>query len=80
MSIQTSAGPPHYRYNRASIERALTIHFGAPGTSPHTWSVKDKSYIVPTSIGLVELRTLREAALFVIACAEKGRRIERAGS
>lgn len=69
--------PSGYQYNRGSVERALTYHFGE---GDRGWTSTEKgSYLVITGIGIVELKTLREAALFAIAAAEKGRRLERAG-
>jgi hypothetical protein len=35
-------------------------------------------YTIYTDIGIIELKTLREAALVAVACAEKGRRLDRA--
>ncbi len=68
--------PSGYRYNRGSVERALTHHFDEGFTG---WSPNGKGgYLVSTGIGIVELKTLREAALFVIAASEKQRRIEAA--
>lgn len=59
-----------HRYNRESVERALTLHFGG------TWATNGKGgYTISAGIGIVELKTLREAALFVVAAAEKERRI-----
>jgi hypothetical protein len=73
---QSLARPSGHRYNRASVERGLTVHFGEGG--PQGWSRNGGAgYLVPTSIGIVELKTLREAALFAIACAEKSRRLQR---
>jgi hypothetical protein len=67
------SGAMTYRYSRDSVERALTAHFG----SLH-WRVDGHGgYTVDTAIGPVTLRTLRETALFVIAAAEKGRRMDR---
>jgi hypothetical protein len=67
--------PSGYQYDRGSVERALTHHF----TAGHKgWTSTEKGgYLVTTDIGITELKTLREAALFVIAAAEKGRRVER---
>lgn len=73
------ARPSSHTYNRASVERGLTIHFGEGG--PQGWSRNGGAgYLIPTSIGIVELKTLREAALFAIACAEKVRRLSREAS
>jgi hypothetical protein len=67
--------PSGYQYNRDSVERALTHHF----TAGHKgWTSNAKGgYTIYTEVGIIELRTLREAALVAIACAEKGRRLER---
>lgn len=66
--------PSGYQYNRESVERALTHHF----TEGHKgWTSNAKGgYLVTTGIGIIELKTLRETALFAIAAAEKGRRLE----
>ncbi len=65
--------PSGYQYNRGSVERALTLHF-TEGYKGWTSNAKG-GYLIHTGIGIVELRTLREAALFVIAAAEKGRHL-----
>lgn len=65
--------PSWMHYNRASIERALTHHFGEGGENG--WSRNDMGYCIPTSIGLVKTETLRETALVVWIAAEKARRI-----
>lgn len=70
-SVQMLCRPNSYRYTRESIERALTHHFGNTGI----WLRSKNGYILTTGIGIVELKTLREAALFVIAMAEKERRM-----
>lgn len=64
------------RYSRSSVERALDHHFG---TTPYTgWQADGKGgYSISSGIGIIRLRTLREAWLFVIASAEKARRLDR---
>lgn len=66
---------PAHKYNRGSVERGLTHHFGE---GHFGWMRDGKGYSVHTGIGILRLATLREAALVVIACAEKERRMERA--
>lgn len=62
------------QYNRESVERALVVHFGDRGD----WQADGKGgYTISTAIGIVRLRTLREAAIYVNACAETKRRIAR---
>lgn len=71
--------PSGYKYSRASVERALTHHFGA--TPYNSWQPNGKGgYTISTGIGIFELKTLREAVLFVVAAAEKERRMLRDGA
>lgn len=63
----------HARYNRDSVERALTVHFGDTGE----WQRAGAGYTIGTAIGIIRLRSLREAYLFVVACAEKDRLLAR---
>lgn len=74
------ARPSGHVYTRGSVERALTHHFGQGSATG--WSSNGKGgYLVACSkVGVVELRTLREAALFVIAAAEKASRVRRGTS
>lgn len=65
--INNNPSSSAYRYNRDSVERAFTVH----GVNAQR---KGAGYTVLTAIGVVHLRTLREAAIFVLAMAEKGRR------
>lgn len=56
------------RYNRVSVERAFIVH-------DVNFQRKGPGYTVLTAIGVVHLRSLREAAIFVTAMAEKGRKV-----
>lgn len=63
------------KFNQDSVERALTIHLGANGD----WLPDGKGgYTISTAHGIIRLRTVREAAIFVYGCAEKRRRMNRA--
>lgn len=70
--VRTLAGLPLYKYNRESVERGLTAHFGQGGEQG--WSRYEKGYVIPTGKGLVRLKSVREAALFCIAAKEGIRR------
>lgn len=67
------------KYNRESVERALTLHLGPQGQSGKSWLARmNGSYTVDTAIGVINLKTLREAAIFVIGLAEGKRHEDRA--
>lgn len=55
------------RYNRDSVERALTLHFGPEHVGTFAGSgwlrTAHGGYVIGTRRGIVELRTLREAAI-----------------
>lgn len=72
--VRTLAGLPLYRYNRESVERGLTAHFGGEGTA-QGWVRNEKGYIVSTGRGLVRLKSVREAALFCVAAKEAKQRM-----
>lgn len=55
--------PGGHAYNRQSVERALIHRLGPIGTG---WRLDNSGWIVQTPVGEVKLRTLREAALFVV--------------
>lgn len=76
MSRTYSIGPQSAtKYTRESVERALTHHFGAQGVRQDSWlATMDGGYSIVTGIGVIKLRTLRDAALFVIGMAEGKRR------
>lgn len=64
------------RYTRESVERGLTHHLGQGGQEG--WIPDGRGgYKITTGIGIIQLRTLRDAALFVIGMAEGKRRLER---
>lgn len=67
------------RYSRDSVERALTLHFGQGGDFGWTPGLNG-GYLIPTGIGIVRLRSLREAWLFVVSHQEAKKRLERAGA
>lgn len=57
------------RYTRDSVERALDLHFGRG-----RWTHNRSGYTLITAIGIVQMRTLKEAYLTVIGAAEGKRR------
>lgn len=77
MSSRTySIGPQSAtKYTKESVERALTHHFGPQGVKQDSWlACMDGGYSIVTGIGVIKLRSLRDAALFVIGMAEGQRR------
>lgn len=63
------------RYTRETVERALSIHYGNTGK----WLPDSKGgYTLNTRKGIIRLRTLREAALWVWAVANTKAEIEAA--
>lgn len=63
-------------YNRDSVERALTHHVGEGGETG--WTTDGKAgYKVFTGRGIMHLRTLREAYVYVVAMADKENRMQR---
>lgn len=67
-----------HTYNRETVERALTIHLGPEG-SASTWTRDGKGgYHVNTRRFALHLRTLREAAVYVVGMADKAARLEAA--
>lgn len=72
--INNAPSGTSHRYTRESVERALTVHVGEGGA--RGWQRKGSGYTVSTGIGIITLRTVREAAIFVVACREKQLRLE----
>lgn len=73
-NLATTPSSASAKFNRDSVERALTVHLGANGD----WLPDGKGgYTISTTHGIIRLRTVREAAIFVYGCAEKRRRMER---
>lgn len=70
-------GVGFHRYNRGSVERAFVTHGFVMGQNVIR---QGAGYSVSTSVGWIDLKTLREAYQFVVALAEKGRRVERAAA
>lgn len=76
MSRTYSIGPQKATsYNKESVERALTHHFGPQGDQGGWLATMDGGYTILTGyLGVIKLRNLREAALLVIGMAEGERR------
>lgn len=69
--VRGGGTPASSKYNRESVERALDIHLGAD------WSAVRDGYDISTGRAIIHLRTVREAAIFVWACADKADRLAR---
>lgn len=69
-------GPGHgHQYNRETVERALVLHLGPEGSAA-TWTRDGKGgYHVATRRFNIHLRTLREAAVYVVGMADKAARL-----
>lgn len=54
------------RYDRASVERALNLHYGDQGA----WVRYKDGYMIATNRCVIRLNTLREAAILVHGVAD----------